>query len=134
MVRLRKLKKPRMPHIDNSPGNPSFSPNGTYMNEIGLFLSQLNFRIKKFLSTLFRRSDLSPAVDPKKGKSAEDAAPAAIFDRSVDPLAQQQPFYFESRWHEQKSMVVNTRVVEATPPVGYLKVLQILREQISVAE
>jgi hypothetical protein len=90
------------------------------------FLERLNTRVKKYLSKLF----CLPGSIVVPGRTGKDTPHGTGLRMGIEPSSPAQSQGLEFHWHADQSMKVKIRVVEAAPPEGYLKLLQVLRKQI----
>ena len=107
------------------------------MDEIGAFFRQLNAWMKRFILGVIRKSGPRTAGDPLAAVGwdpGDGHIPEDNLVPGINQKAQTQPCYFEYHWSKESSLVVRTRVVEADPPAGYLKTIQVLRTQIRASD
>jgi hypothetical protein len=105
------------------------------MYDIGAFYKQLESGIRRFLNNVFRRSGSAVSDGPgtvDKGEHVRNTFEChpAHKNQSVGNGS----CYVEHRWYSTRAMVVRTRVIEAPPPVGYVKMLQALRSGMGTSE
>lgn len=122
-----RLKRRRNHHIDISSTINSKPDIRDAMGEINAFFTRLNFRIRKFIYSLFHRAEPPAAnnIEKPESSNSDDLNPE-IGENQSEPYG---PYRIEYEYSE-KSMTVKTRIVDAAPPVGYLKILQVLRRQV----